>query len=250
VSEVNYEVQGGVAHVELNAPKRRNALTPDMADELAAAFAVANADTRIGAVVISGAEGSFCAGADLLSLDGVMQDPTTDAAYRSVNRIYSAFLQAGALEVPSIAAIRGPVVGAGINLAFATDVRVAADNARFISGFEKLGLHPGGGHFSLLSHAASPEVAAAMAIFAQEVSGARAAELGLVWEALDDAAVEDRAFQMAARAGADPALARYSVKSLRMTTGANSVSWPAAVQAERAPQLWSLRRAGQRMEAQ
>src|SRR5207249_9322010 len=138
------------------------------------------------------------------------------------------------------AAVRGAAVGAGLNLALAADLRIVARDARLISGFARIGVHPGGGHFGLLTRAAGRQAAAAMGLFGCEVSGDRAVSLGLAWQAVDDAEVDAVAFDLARRAAADPPLAREMVASLRRQDG--WPSWDAGVAIERAPQLWSFRR--------
>lgn len=236
------ERHDGVAIVTLNNPDRKNALSPELSDELVDAFADVDADHSIGALVIKGAEGTFCSGADLRTLDSAMDDPAGETAYSTLDRIYRAFTRLGELNVPTIAAIRGSAVGAGVNLAMAADVRVVAKNARIMSGFFRIGVHPGGGHFQLLVQATNRETATAMSIFSQEISGAKAVELGLAWDSVDDTEVEDRALSLALLAGADPELSRKSILTLRHTTPP-AVPWATALQSERAPQLWSFRRA-------
>ena len=235
----------GVAIITLNNPRKRNAFTPLSADRFVEVCDELDDDGSIGAVIVQGAGGSFCSGADLSSLNQVMKDPASDESYCALERMYRAFTRFGELQTPTIAAIRGSAVGAGVNMAMAADVRIVSRDARIISGFFKLGVHPGGGHLQLVASAASREAAAATAIFGQEISGARAVELGLAWEALDDADVETRAVEIASTAAADPDLARRAIESLRITTP-RTVSWATARQAERGPQLWSLRRAAVR----
>jgi enoyl-CoA hydratase len=132
--------------------------------------------------------------------------------------------------------------GAGMNLAFATDVRVVGREAKLVSGFLPIGLHPGGGHGVLLGRTGAREAAAALTLFGERVDGARAAELGLAWEAVDDDEVEDRAQELAAVPGADPELARRTARSLRAELGPPAIPWPVALELERAAQMWSMRR--------
>jgi enoyl-CoA hydratase/carnithine racemase len=239
---VLFERFAGVAVVSLNNPAKKNAITPALAERLVQVLDEIDRDGTIGALVIKGVAGTFCSGADLSTLGAAMDDPATESSYAALDGIYQAFTRLGMMTMPTIAAVRGSAVGAGVNLAMAADVRIVAQNARFISGFAKLGLHPGGGHFQLLARSSSREAAAAMGVFSQEISGQRAADIGLAWESLDDGLVEDRALSIAERAGADPDLARKAVQSLHLTT-TEAVPWATALQAERAPQLWSLRRA-------
>jgi enoyl-CoA hydratase len=241
MSEIRYEVSDGVAVVTLDAPARRNALTVAMAAELVAAFDEADADDKVGAVVIGGGA-SFCAGADRGVLAAAGADPAEDERFRDIEVIYQAFLRVGALRSPTIAAVRGAAVGAGMNLVLATDLRVVGQDARLMSGFLRIGMHPGGGHFALLERAGGRESAAAMGLFGATVSGVRAAELGLAWAAVEDAAVDQTAFELAASAAADPQLARRAVASFRRSTGNPGVSWDVGVEVERSPQMWSMRR--------
>lgn len=236
----------GVVLITLDAPQRRNALTAAMADELLEVLDRVDADAGVGVTVIRGAQGAFCAGAELGDLEAVSRDPVSQENYERLERIYAAFVRVGALRMPSIAAVRGAAVGAGVNLMMATDVRVMADDARVISGFARLGLHPGGGHFQLLARQAGTEAAAVLGVLGAEISGRRAADIGLAWESVPDEVVEGRALELAAGARRDPELARRSVQSLRGTSP-NPVPWEVALQAERAPQLWTLRRAAGRV---
>jgi enoyl-CoA hydratase len=144
--------------------------------------------------------------------------------------------------MPTIAAVRGAAVGAGINLMLAADLRIVAEDARLISGFLRIGLHPGGGHFGLLAGRAGAEAAAAAGIFGEEISGLRAVQLGLAWEALPSERVEERAAELALRAAHDPQLARKATASLRTELGPPRLPWAAALEVERGAQLWSLRR--------
>jgi enoyl-CoA hydratase len=83
-----------------------------------------------------------------------------------------------------------------------------------------------------------------MGLLGEEVSGRRAVEIGLAWESRPDDEVEARALELAQRAGADPDLARRATSSLRNELGPPMVPWPVALDAERAAQMWSLRRRG------
>jgi enoyl-CoA hydratase len=239
--EVLLEVDGGVAVVTLNAPDRRNALTPAMADELIATFDEVDARPEVGAVVLRAVGKSFCAGGDIQTLTEAGKDPSAELAYDGMSRIYESFYRLGQVKAPTIAAVRGSAVGAGMNMLLATDLRIIARDARLLCGFLKRGLHPGGGHFVILSRLIGREAAAAMALFAEEINGDRARELGLAWESLDDAAVEDRALELAGRVAADPALARVAAGNFRKET-VTPVSWEIATQFERPAQMWSMRR--------
>ena len=243
--EVLLEVDGGVAVVTLNAPDRRNALTPTMAAELIATFDEVDGRSDVGALVIKAVGKSFCAGGDIATLTSAGQDPAAPEAYEGMGKIYDSFYRLGQVRVPTVAAVRVSAVGAGMNMLQATDLRIVASNARLLCGFLKRGMHPGGGHFVILSRLIGREAAAAMALFGEEIDGTRAVELGLAWEALDDEAVESRALELATRVAADPELARAAVGNFRKEVVNGAVSWEVATQFERPAQMWSMRRSAQ-----
>jgi enoyl-CoA hydratase len=195
----------------------------------------------VGALVVRAVGSSFCAGGDVATLTSAARDPAAEEGYTEVGAIYGSFRRLGQVRVPTIAAVRGSAVGAGMNMLLAADLRIVARDARLICGFLKRGLHPGGGHFLLLSRLIGREAAAAMAIFGEEIDGSRAAELGLAWEAVDDGLVEERAHTLAERVATDPELARVAVGNFRAET-ATAISWEVAMQFERPSQMWSMRR--------
>jgi len=240
--EVLLDYDGAVAVVTLNAPDRRNALTPGMAGELMAAFDEVDSRSDVGALVVRAVGKSFCAGGDIKTLTDAGRDPAEASNYEGMSAIYDSFYRLGQLKVPTVAAVRGSAVGAGMNMLLAADLRIIARDARLICGFLKRGLHPGGGHFVILSRLIGREAAAAMALFGEEINGDRARELGLAWESLDDDAVEGRALELAARVAADPGLARKAVGNFRKEVVDGAVTWEIATQFERPAQMWSMRR--------
>lgn len=246
MGEIGLTIRDGVALITLSAPERRNSLTVPMTRELLDAFGSIDDNSNVGCAVIRGANGYFCAGAHRELLQGVADDPAAEAAYNDISLIYDSFFRLGHLMVPTIAAVRGDAVGAGVNLLLAADLRVIAHDARLISGFLRIGALPGGGHFALLTRTAGREAAAAAAIFGEEINGARAAALGIAWESLEDFEVENRAIALAARVAADPELARRAIRMFRLIAGPPVAPWEVALQAERSEQMWSFRRGKER----
>ncbi|NLT06369.1 MAG: enoyl-CoA hydratase/isomerase family protein [Solirubrobacterales bacterium] len=240
--EIQVERDAGVATIVLNAPDRRNALSLEMARALVAACDEIDADETVGAVVVRGAGGYFCAGGDRPTLAAAGRDPAGPEAWQGIGEIYRSFQRVGELEPPTVAAIRGGAVGAGMNLAFATDLRVVGRDAKLLSGFVPIGLHPGGGHAALLGRTGAREAASALTLFGERIDGERAAAVGLAWEAVDDSEVDARAAALAAVPGADPELARRTARSLRVELGPPALPWAAALDLERASQMWSMRR--------
>ncbi len=207
---LHVERQGRVAVLRLDDPPRRNALTRPLVEEIVGAVDAIEADEGVGAVVVTGAPPAFCSGADignLVALGAGDEDAT------GVRGIYDGFLRVLECPLPTVAAVNGPAVGAGFNLALACDVRIAGDAARFDARFLRIGLHPGGGHTWLLERAVGPQAAAAMNLFGERLDGARAAAVGLAWECVPDAELLDRAVALAARAADAPRELAMRVKA-------------------------------------
>jgi len=242
IQEIVLERRDGVVVLTLNAPQRRNSLTEPMAIELLDACNEIDADSTIGAVVLRGAGGYFCSGGDRTTLAAVGVSPARDEAFRVLGRIYDSFRRVGSLQPPTIAAVEGGAVGAGLNLAMATDLRIVAADARLISGFMPIGLHPGGGHATLVARAGGREVTNALVLFGESLSGRECVDRALAWEALPQDEVFGRALELAARAAADPALSRRVARSTRLQAGPPAIGWDAALELERASQMWSMQR--------
>ena len=211
MSLVLVEVADRVATVTLNNPDERNTLTAPMVDEIVDTFDALEADDGVGAVVVTGAPPAFCAGANLGNL-GSSQGP----GFRS---IYEGFLRVGRCTLPTLAAVNGAAVGAGMNLALVCDVRVAARRARFDTRFLQIGIHPGGGHTWMLRRIAGPQVAAATVLFGEVLDGAEAERVGLVWRCVDDDQLLAVAHEMAKKAADAP-------RELRSRSRRRSPTWP------------------------
>jgi enoyl-CoA hydratase len=186
----------------------------------------------VGAVVVTGAGSAFCAGANLGNL--------AEATAESLGIIYEGFLRIARCPLPTIAAVNGAAVGAGMNLALSCDVRIAARRARFDTRFAQLGIHSGGGHTWLMRRAIGEQSAKAMILFGEVLSGEDAARLGLVWKCVDDALLLAEAQQLAARAAGVP---RELAIELKRSIGAMAdiATHAEAVDYELVPQVWSTK---------
>jgi enoyl-CoA hydratase len=229
-----------VALVTLQDPAHRNMLSSALVADLLAAMDTIEAQAGIGAIVVTGAPPAFCAGGDLGGLASarlVTDDP--GGAERELRAIYEGFLRVARCRLPTVAAVNGPAVGAGMNLALACDVRIAGSSARFESRFLDLGLHPGGGHTQMLSRLAGPEVAAAMVLFGERLDGIEAARRGLAYSCVPDDRLVEEALELAGRAASAPReLALRAKETLRRTAGLDSRD--DAVEIELDAQLWSV----------
>lgn len=230
---IHSEHDQGVALLTVDAPKSRNALTLDLSAELAAAVARAEADESVHAVIVTGAPPAFCAGADLTALG--------KADAEGLRSVYAGFLAVAGCSLPTIAAVGGAAVGAGLNLALAADVRLVGPHAKFIPRFLELGLHPGGGMTWMSQRILGPQQASAMALFGETLTAESAVRAGFALRLVDgdhDALVQ-AARDLAAPTVAAPREVVVSTKrTMRHTSGLTEHA--AAVDAELVPQLESL----------
>jgi enoyl-CoA hydratase len=232
VTDHHAEPGAVVAMLTLNHPDERNTLTAPMVAEIVAAMDALEADAHVGAVVVTGAGSAFCAGANLGNL--------ATSTKQSLGSIYEGFLRIARSPLPTIAAVNGAAVGAGMNLALGCDVRLAARRARFDTRFLQIGIHPGGGHTWMLRRIAGPQVAFAGVVFGEVMDGAEAERVGLVHRCVDDDALHDAAVAMAARAAAAPRELVIEVKRT-IQAMADVDTHPDAVARELDPQVWSTR---------
>ena len=239
--EVDCQVADRVAVLTLMAPERRNALSQEMIGEVIAALDNLESRDDVGALVVTGAPPAFCAGAILGDLAHTGEGADDDRR-RGLLSIYEGFLRIARTPLATIAAVNGPAVGAGMNLALACDVRIAGRSGRFDTRFLELNLHPGGGHTWMGQRIMGPQAVAATVLFGERLSAEKAASVGLVWSVLDDADLLEGAKAMAAKAAAvDPALARRTKATLALTAAAPDLA--SAVEIELDAQVWSMGRA-------
>ncbi|HSZ29816.1 MAG TPA: enoyl-CoA hydratase-related protein, partial [Pseudonocardiaceae bacterium] len=175
--DVFLERRGGIAVLTVSDPTRRNALSLELSDRLARAVAACDDDESVHAIVITGAPPAFCAGGDL----GALAAAGESGSEADLHRIYAGFLAVENAVVPTIAAVNGPAVGAGLNLALACDLRLAGPGALFDPRFLQLGIHPGGGMTWLARHAVGPQTTAAMALFGVPLDAQEAVRTGLAY---------------------------------------------------------------------
>jgi enoyl-CoA hydratase len=211
---VLYRVDNHVALITVNDPNRRNAVNAEMSAQLRAAVERAEADADVHAVIVTGAGKAFCAGADLSALG--------NATEQGLQRVYDGFMAVGKCTLPTIAAVNGAAVGAGLNLALAADVRIAGPNALFDARFQKLGLHPGGGATWMLQRAVGPQVARAALLFGMRFDAESAVRHGLALRVADDPVAA--AVELAAGPAAAPREVVLATKAtMRATASPGSV---------------------------
>ena len=172
------QVEDRVALITVNDPDRRNAVTAEISAALRSSIDALEADQGVHAVIVTGAGKAFCAGADLTALGAAAED--------GLRAIYDGFLAVANCTLPTIAAVNGAAVGAGLNLALAADVRISGPSALYDPRFQKLGIHPGGGATWMLQRAVGPQVARASLLFGMRFDAEASVRHGLALEIADD----------------------------------------------------------------
>jgi len=225
------DVVDRVATVTLNDPDKRNAISLAMVDRIAEIFDTLEADEGVGAVVVTGAPPAFCAGADLSHLGASRED--------GLRHIYEGFLRLSRCPLPTLAAVNGAAVGAGLNMALSCDVRLAGEGARFDTRFLQLGIHPGGGYTWMLRRIAGVQATMAAGVFGDVLDGREAERVGMVWRCVPDDDLLAAAQAMAAKAAAAPRELAQRVKAT-IADMATIEDHAAAVERELTDQLWSM----------
>jgi enoyl-CoA hydratase len=230
MSLVLFEVRDNIALLTLNNPDKRNMLTIEVCEQIANYVAEAEKNPEVKALIVTGSGRAFCAG-------GQLSDLTPNQTV--LESIYSGFLSIANCSLPTIAAINGPAVGAGFNMAVGCDVRIVTEQARFEPRFFGLGLHPGGGNTWMLRQLANWNTAAGMLLFSQSLSGREAVEKGLAWKCVEASQLLEEAFAFTANIRDLPKELLLRTKAtLRQAGGTNSHK--EILELETAEQIWSI----------
>ena len=221
---VLYEEDGGIVTLTLNRPDLRNPISePDMVDALEAALLRLDRDDGVRVAILTGAGSAFSSGGNLktMRVGGGLNDPlgarTRQNYQRGIQRLPLIFER---LEVPVIAAVNGPAIGAGCDLACMCDLRVAGVSARFAESFVKVGLVPGDGGAWLLPRVVGFPKACEMALTGDMIDAAEALACGLVSKLVPDADLLSAARALAERIAVNPPHAVRMTKRL-MNEGRN-----------------------------
>ncbi|MFE9610220.1 enoyl-CoA hydratase/isomerase family protein [Streptomyces sp. NPDC006012] len=212
---LRHEMRDGVSHITLDRPEALNALTPDLRDRVIELLAQASADPRTRAVVLTGTGRGFCAGADLRGGGAAGGERVAGDVARMLRlgaqRLIAAVLDC---EKPVLAAVNGTAAGLGAHLAFACDLVLAAESARFIEVFVRRGLVPDGGGAYLLPRLIGPQRAKELMFFGDALQAADAERLGLVNRVVPDGELAETAGAWATRLAAGPTRALALTKQL------------------------------------
>ena len=227
----------GVALLALDNPDQRNAMSDAMTEAWTAAVADLAADRSVRVVVVTGEGSAFCSGGNT-SWIASEPDATVDDLRTRMLPFYRAWLAIRSLEVPTIAAVNGAAIGAGLCLALACDIRYAATSARLGAPFVKLGMHPGMAATWLLPEAVGLGAARDLLLTGRTVGAEEALRLGLVSRVVEDASFRDEVLATAVDVAATAPIASRLTK-LALADGAHA-SYDVALQWEALAQPMTL----------
>lgn len=211
--QVQHRIDQGVSWITLNRPEVRNAITSDQRERVISLLEKASVDHAIRVVVLTATGEGFCTGADLRGSARAPGPPRPEGAPDRIVGDTSRMIRLGAqrligaaldCEKPVIAAVNGTAAGIGAHLAFACDLVIAADTAKFIEIFVRRGIAPDGGGAYLLARLIGPQKAKELIFFGDDLPAADASAMGLVNRVVPHADLESAAGEWAARLASGP----------------------------------------------
>jgi enoyl-CoA hydratase/carnithine racemase len=235
---LNEQLEANILTLTLNDPERRNALSPELVDALVDALGRAGANPEVRCIVLTGAGPAFSAGGNPKRMlkPGLYPDMSPleiQCYYRAgIQRLPLAL---DAVEVPIIAAVNGPAIGAGCDVACFCDVRIASHEATFTTSFVKLGLVPGDGGAWILPRVIGSQNASRMLLTGTAVNATEALQMGLVCSLTSAEQLLPTARALAASVAANPPhavrLTKKLIRNCRTTTLAGALEISSSVQA-------------------
>ncbi|NMO17598.1 enoyl-CoA hydratase/isomerase family protein [Pyxidicoccus fallax] len=227
-AEVLLEVEGAVATLTLNDVARRNVMTPELGDALRTHVGSLKLRTDVRAVVLTGAGGAFSSGGDLKMLERLRKSSFEEARTFMLD-FYARYLSVLDLPVPTVAAVEGPAIGAGLCVALACDVCIVSEESKLALNFVQLGLHPGMGATYFVPRRAGAQAAAELLLTGRRFDGKEAVRLGLALEAAPAGGVLTRARALATQMAGNAPLA---MRALKQRLGPDRTALRAALEQE------------------
>lgn len=217
----------------LNRPDKLNSLTIDMLSEIGDALSDITAEEGLRVLVITGAGRGFCAGQDLRQASAIGDGR---AVRNVIERYYNPIIrQIRSLKMPVIAAVNGIAAGAGANLALACDLVVAAESASFTQAFCRIGLMPDAGGTYFLPRLVGHARALGLALLGDSIEARKAADWGMIWQAVPDAEFQVTIDALATRLSTAPTAALALIKQALNASGHHSLEQQLATEAELQP---------------
>ena len=199
---IEFSIDDGVARITFNRPDRLNALNEPLLLEFAAALDQVEQTSELRVLVLSGAGRAFCSGADLLG--GFKDGPQADIGLVLEQHYNPLITRLRALQAPVLAVVNGVAAGAGVSFALACDIVLAADRARFVLAFARIGLVPDAGLTYFLSERIGLARAMALTLLGEEIDARAAEQAGLIFKACPDAELVATAEALVSRLASSP----------------------------------------------
>jgi 2-(1,2-epoxy-1,2-dihydrophenyl)acetyl-CoA isomerase len=211
--ELLYEVKDRIATVTLNRPDKKNAFTAAMLDRWAWALGEAQRDPEVNVVVVTGAGDAFCSGGDVARMGQGAPTPLDhkNGLWEGVHRVPKAL---EVMDKPVIAMVNGVAVGAGMGMCVMCDVRIAADTARFSTGYVRVGLVPGDGDTYFLPRLVGPAKALELLWTADFLDAGTALALGVVNRVVPAARLAEETYALARQIAEGPQIPIRMIKRL------------------------------------
>lgn len=220
---IEVETKDGWRKLTLNRPEKLNAVNPAMLTRLLAALTEAEADPATRALLLTGNGRGFCAGQELGPDVTPGADGPPDLEKLADTYHHEVVRRLRASRLPVVCAVNGVAAGAGASFALACDIVLAAKSARFVQAFVKIGLVPDSGASFFLTHGIGEARARALAMLGDAIDGETAASWGMIWKAVDDAALMTEAEALTATLARAPTGALSRMKAMFAAAGANTL---------------------------
>ncbi|MDO6459679.1 enoyl-CoA hydratase [Granulosicoccaceae sp. 1_MG-2023] len=236
MSDLLYEAANGVAYLTMNRPEARNALSMEMRSRLLEVFQRLESDDSIRCVVLRGAGEHFMAGGDVKSFMDFTQHTPQQRRLNFINRIHAGLngliYTMRRLNKPVIASVSGASAGAGVSLALACDMVIAAEDAFFTLAYSHIACSPDGGATYFLPRLVGTKKAMEIALLGERFSAAEAARIGMINRVVPGAELAAQTDKLAQRLAAGPARAYGNIKQLILQSSENSLEQHLQCEAE------------------
>jgi len=228
-SSILLERSGGIRRLTLNRPDKLNSFTRAMLSEIGEALTDIAGDDEARALVITGAGRAFCAGQDLREAEAIEDG---DAVRAVIERHYNPVIRLlRGLQIPVLAAVNGIAAGAGAGFAIACDLVIATQSASFVQAFARIGLVPDAGSSYFVPRLVGQARALGLAMLAEPIDAATAAQWGLIWKAVPDADFAATVAETGDRLAALPTKAIALMKQALNASGHQSLEQQLALEA-------------------
>lgn len=220
---ITFEVSDSVGLLTLNRPDSLNAINWPLLDDIGAVLSlIEGGENGVRCLLLTGAGRGFCSGADLSRDDLSAVGPDRDIGLTLEQKYNPVFKRLRALPVPLVTAVNGAAAGAGMSLALAGDIVIAARSAYFLQAFVNIGLIPDAGSTYVVPRLVGKARAQAMMMLGEKVPAEVARDWGMIYEVAEDDALMDRARQIASSLAAGPTVALGHIRTLINASSGNS----------------------------